>query len=72
VPTARAVSCRGDHNNAVTLEPKESGAVIAINHVHQILGWIKESTGQKHWVIWTLQDHTALLSRLAAGIPPRE
>jgi len=49
---------------------KESGGVIAINHVHQILGNIVMSTGQNRAVMWTLPDSPALVAQMAARMPP--
>jgi len=50
---------------------KESGGVIAINHVHQILGNIVMSTGQNRVVVWTLPDSPALMAQMAARMPPQ-
>jgi len=51
---------------------KESGVAVQINKVHQILGTIIMSTGQRRTVMWTLPDSPMLQARLMASMPRRQ
>jgi hypothetical protein len=41
---------------------QEESAALAVNHRHQVLGWVVSANGVHHTVIWTLPSSTSTLA----------